>query len=650
MATRSTRSASSIPPPGQSGHPEVHYNATTQLPLPAGLLPHIPDPSALGAAADPGNSDGPSSSSLPISPRIIGGTVTGSDRFPFVASLLDTGTMAHICGGTLVAPDVVLTAGHCSSYFDSIQVGRHDIVNGKPRTYDHLVVEEHVTHPSYGNVIMHDFALAKLYGTSGVKPVRMNNRRNVPAVDEALTVMGWGVTEEGDSSTASDVLREVDVISMSNEECEKSSGEYGGEQVSYNGYIVKSMMCAWMEGVDACQGDSGGPIIKARVEGGGGGWQEDVQVGIVSWGLGCAHGSFPGVYARLSAVDDWLRNSICRMSADPPAYLGCAENGNAPAFEWLSRTESLAQVTVAIELDDEPRDTSWVLEGDRGVRSDVSRSVDGASHVPFDTYSTPLTVVTQVAQVTPGEQYRLTLLDRGSDGLKPKADGQQRQSRFRLCHGSVAGDECINAQMGSDLVICSGNGNFNLAKSISCFVDRKETPAPTPDPTPVPEPLVLAGLIKPPTFAPVTLLLAYGDDDRMRPTPRPTGVPSSSPTTAEPTRRPVTMAPITPTPILIGTHTPTKEVPTAFLAGTFGTKATKEPTAPPVRLTVATTTAMTTTVPIVEVERNVSNDVAGLDVPLVTGAEGATSSSFERYCAAWSMAGVAILTVYLSVL
>ena len=180
---------------------------------------------------------------------IIDGQATPPDRYPYAASLLMNN--AHVCGGTLIAPDIILTAGHCSGFFDSVLIGLHNILQ-KPTpkelygTYNHLIVEQHILHPKHGNVIMNDFALAKLYGkASFVNPVRINNRRDVPKVNDELIVMGWGVTQEFESSSNSDVLRSVNLTSMSNDDCDNSSGMWNGDIVSYSGYVADNMMCAY---------------------------------------------------------------------------------------------------------------------------------------------------------------------------------------------------------------------------------------------------------------------------------------------------------------------------------------------------------------------------------------------------------------------
>ena len=55
---------------------------------------------------------------------------------------------------------------------------------------------------------------------------------------------------------------------------------------------------------DACSGDSGGPLL-GKIDG------MTTQVGIVSWGIGCALSGFPGVYNRIGESLAWIETSIC---------------------------------------------------------------------------------------------------------------------------------------------------------------------------------------------------------------------------------------------------------------------------------------------------------------------------------------------------
>lgn len=100
----------------------------------------------------------------------------------------------------------------------------------------------------------------------------------------------WGRIESSGSS--SNTLLQVAVKVVSDETC---SIAYGAS------FIGETMICAAEEGKDSCQGDSGGPLV----------WNEDgagvyKQIGVVSWGRGCALPDYPGVYSRLANYYDWI--------------------------------------------------------------------------------------------------------------------------------------------------------------------------------------------------------------------------------------------------------------------------------------------------------------------------------------------------------
>jgi hypothetical protein len=97
-----------------------------------------------------------------------------------------------------------------------------------------------------------------------------------------------------------------------------------------------------------------------------------------------------------------------------------------------------SEVTISIELDGAPGDTSFVLEEDPESVIIMGRTalIDGVSQVPFDSFTATQSTVERVVLVAPNKQYRLTLLDRGMNGIQPQS-GQDRQARFRMCHGNL---------------------------------------------------------------------------------------------------------------------------------------------------------------------------------------------------------------------
>lgn len=289
--------------------------------------------------------------------RIVGGSVTNGDNYPFHVNLGG-------CGGSLIHEDIVLTAAHCKPLYPSTAR-----VGGDTRS-DGVRVQiegDGTAHPSYNSRGQdYDFMVYKLRSpVTSVTPVNLNIDNSFPSGQETLTVIGFGSTFEGGSGSFN--LREVDVKNVPHSTCNSA----------YRGGVEEDIMfCAGVEGGgrDSCQGDSGGPILN----------QDGVQVGVTSWGNGCAQAGFPGVYARVSAVNDWLQERICAMSDNPSlAYCrngGGSDNGseNGPSNNDTDNndndnnangTSDLIQpkgisLRVDITYDNFPEESAWILYDD----------------------------------------------------------------------------------------------------------------------------------------------------------------------------------------------------------------------------------------------------------------------------------------------
>lgn len=189
-------------------------------------------------------------------------------------------------------------------------IHRHDLDDNDGQV---IPMKRELPHPQYGRKSTdNDFMLVFLNEptTENVDLVTLNSDSSVPNIEQVVTVMGWGDTDVRDNvATQSDVLMNVQVKVMDNDECDESEGEIDGYEDNYNDKITDNMLCAKARKQDSCQGDSGGPLV---IPGGGSGG--DVQIGVVSWGIGCAAPDFPGVYARISRAYSWIEHEVCKGS------------------------------------------------------------------------------------------------------------------------------------------------------------------------------------------------------------------------------------------------------------------------------------------------------------------------------------------------
>ena len=249
-----------------------------------------------------------------FSTRIIGGESAPVGEYPWFTNLSG-------CGGMLVAPEFVLTAAHCAPIMDvnqQIEIGalcygsNSNINCGQP--YEIVRIKNIFKHPDYSEYYSdspatptNDFLLLELDRTvTSISPVNMDDGTYSPTYKNGkdLWAIGFGVTDTA-LGTLSDRLLHVNVKYVQQGTC----------NVSYGGLIKSSMMCASDVGKDSCQGDSGGPLFDK---------ENNVLVGVTSFGIGCADPDYPGVYARISDQWDWILDTICANSSQNGKPSFCA--------------------------------------------------------------------------------------------------------------------------------------------------------------------------------------------------------------------------------------------------------------------------------------------------------------------------------------
>lgn len=259
----------------------------------------------------------------PVEPQIVGGGDAKPGAWPWMVAILNASIEdafeGQFCGGTLLAPSWVLTAGHCvSDFFGGIvspsevevAAGIHVLSSNEGQR---VGVSQIVRHPFYNDFNLEgDVALLRLS-----EPVELNESvapiRLLASEDAALAapyvagiVAGWGATNDPftnpDPSNPffdfADVLQQTTIPIVDVNEC---AAAY--EVLGIPGLITENHLCAGFPegGKDACFGDSGGPFM---IWDGDGGWY---QAGVVSGGISCGFiEDAPGYYARISSYQEWL--------------------------------------------------------------------------------------------------------------------------------------------------------------------------------------------------------------------------------------------------------------------------------------------------------------------------------------------------------
>ncbi|XP_011686690.1 PREDICTED: proclotting enzyme [Wasmannia auropunctata] len=235
--------------------------------------------------------------------RIVGGKNADPGEWPWIAAMFNAGR--QFCGGSLIDNTHILTAAHCVANMNSwdvarltVRLGDHNIKTNTEIRHIERRVKRVVRHRGFNSrTLYNDVALLTLSEpvefTEQIRPICLPSGSQLYS-GKTATVIGWGSLRESGPQPA--ILQEVSIPVWSNSECKLKYG------TAAPGGIVDSFLCAGRAAKDSCSGDSGGPLMVND-----GRW---TQVGIVSWGIGCGKGQYPGVYTRVTHFLPWIYKNL----------------------------------------------------------------------------------------------------------------------------------------------------------------------------------------------------------------------------------------------------------------------------------------------------------------------------------------------------
>ncbi|KAI8323586.1 trypsin-like serine protease, partial [Martensiomyces pterosporus] len=279
-------------------------------------------------------------------PRIVGGHFATDSKFNYIAYIraASPNYEGGICTGSLIAPNVVLTAAHCTMVNKTLdyklseyQVGFDHTVPGANESFTGYSVKSIVTHPKFDRKsLLNDVALFFLEDS-----IASNIAKTVKIYygdyysDTPLVAAGYGITDPQKQGSIATQLMEVNLFVGSNDFCKANDNHFNSE----------TKLCTdGTGGIDTCAGDSGGPLATPV--------DHDVDfalLGLTSFGAvtpsnpkgECAKAGSTGFYTRLSAFLDWIA-STANLKVDDISISNRTQHGASTSASSSGASASAA--------------------------------------------------------------------------------------------------------------------------------------------------------------------------------------------------------------------------------------------------------------------------------------------------------------------
>ncbi|MBL8774864.1 MAG: trypsin-like serine protease [Acidimicrobiales bacterium] len=290
-------------------------------------------------------------------PEVVGGTPATPGTFDYQVALVSPSVpglniRGQFCGGSLIAPDAVLTAAHCvvagiwvlvgpgDQIIDvevdllrpsDVDVLAGDVNLGRDSAAERLDVRQIRLHPgftvdldSWFDPFVPDVAVLQLAtpSTTGT-PVALATPAQAAlyTAGTTATVSGWGNTGNP-LAAAPTVLQHADLPISSDADC----------TIAYGTDVdIARQLCAGdlVDGLPTpCFGDSGGPLV---VDDAG----SPLQVGVVLAGDGCPAPERPAVFARVAAEAGFVGRYLDPDEVpDRPRNVAITQRGSRVRVSW----------------------------------------------------------------------------------------------------------------------------------------------------------------------------------------------------------------------------------------------------------------------------------------------------------------------------
>ncbi|XP_050512106.1 phenoloxidase-activating factor 2-like [Diabrotica virgifera virgifera] len=263
--------------------------------------------------------------------RITGATDGEAEfgEFPWMVAILREESVegnplklnVYQCGGSLIHPQVALTAAHCvagKNKVFKVRAGEWDTQHEKELyPFQDREVQSIVVHPQfYAGALYNDIALlflkSPVSAAEHISTVCLPSQNQAPSGSGFAT--GWGKDQFGKKGKYQVILKKIELPVVSNNICQD---KLRTTRLGRFFELHNSFMCAGGEpGKDTCKGDGGSPFVLST------GTEEDkfYQAGIVAWGIGCGENGTPGVYVNIAKFRSWIDEQMAKQNLDTSTY------------------------------------------------------------------------------------------------------------------------------------------------------------------------------------------------------------------------------------------------------------------------------------------------------------------------------------------